>query len=59
MTPDHSWDKELSAILGIVGAAGYTVIPKSEYCRPLPIRLEWETNFGTDTYFDAVFYWYD
>jgi hypothetical protein len=58
-TPDSSWEKELSAILGIVNAAGYAVIPKSKYCRPLPVRLEWETNFGTETYFDAIFYWYD
>lgn len=58
-TPDSSWENELSAILGIVKAAGYAVIPKSEYSRPIPVRLEWETNFGTDTYFDAMFYWYD
>ena len=58
-TPDGSWDAELAAILDAVSNSGFAVLPKSEYCRLLPIRLEWETNFGTDTYFDAIYHWYD
>lgn len=58
-TPDDSWNTELKTILETINAAGYTVLPKSDYCRELPVRMNWDTNFGTDTYFDAIFYWYD
>lgn len=58
-TPDGSWGNELRAILQAIEASGYTVMPKKEYCRQLPVQLKWDTNFGTDTYFDAIFHWYD
>jgi len=57
--PDDSWALELQAILEIIGESGYAIIPKSDYGCELPIRLNWDTNFGTETYFDAIFYWYD
>ena len=45
--------------LPILSAQGYVLFDKNDYRQTLPVRLEWETNFGTDTYFDATFYWYD
>jgi len=57
--PDGDWGHELSTILGVIDRGGYMLPDKADYCRPLPIRLEWETNFGRETYFDAIFHWYD
>ena len=58
-TPDGLWNNELQYILTTLETAGFTVIPKADYCSPMPVRLEWDTNFGTATYFDAIFHWYD
>lgn len=57
--PDPSWQSTVQTIQRICGERGVTVLESAELRRPAPSGLTWNTNFGQETVFDALFYWSD